>query len=98
MDYKQQVAAALSSAIDGALSTEDVYNKIERPKDSKMGDFAFPAFALAKVLKKRHHNKSQRNYLKRLTNHNLKKLNRLAHTLTSSWTRPFSVQIFCIKF
>jgi len=52
MDYKQQVAAALSDAVDGALSTEDIYNKIERPKDSKMGDYAFPAFVLAKVLKK----------------------------------------------
>ena len=52
MDYKQQVAAALSDAVDGALSTEDIYNKIERPKDSKMGDYAFPAFVLAKDLKK----------------------------------------------
>lgn len=52
MDYKQQVAAALSDAVDGALGTEDIYNKIERPKDSKMGDYAFPAFVLAKVLKK----------------------------------------------
>ncbi|GEP19165.1 arginine--tRNA ligase [Pediococcus argentinicus] len=52
MDYKQQVAQTISSVLDGQLSVEDVYTKIEVPKETKMGDYAFPAFALAKTMHK----------------------------------------------
>ncbi|WP_220750851.1 arginine--tRNA ligase [Apilactobacillus xinyiensis] len=52
MDYKQQVSQAVNKAIDNEISVEDIYSKIERPKTSEMGDLAFPAFALAKVLRK----------------------------------------------
>lgn len=51
-DYKQQVADAVYQAIDGQLSVDEIAQKIERPKDLKLGDYAFPAFVLAKVLRK----------------------------------------------
>ncbi|MEJ6400482.1 arginine--tRNA ligase [Nicoliella lavandulae] len=52
-DYKQQVADTIKQAIgDGVLDDAVIFDKIERPKNSKMGDFAFPAFVLSKVFKK----------------------------------------------
>ncbi|WP_367377018.1 arginine--tRNA ligase [Levilactobacillus cerevisiae] len=50
MDYKQQVVAALTTALDGQLSAEEIALKLETPKTSDLGDMAFPTFALAKVL------------------------------------------------
>lgn len=50
MDYKQKVTAALTAALDGQLTAEEISNKIERPKTSDKGDLAFPTFTLAKVL------------------------------------------------
>lgn len=52
MDYKQLVADTLAPSLTGVLSAEDIYQKIERPKDSSKGDYAFPAFTLAKTMKK----------------------------------------------
>lgn len=52
MENKELVAKALSNALDGTLNVEDIVNKIERPKDSKMGDLAFPTFILAKKFRK----------------------------------------------
>ncbi|AMV61325.1 Arginyl-tRNA synthetase [Pediococcus damnosus] len=52
MDYKKQVAQSIVSALDGQLEEQVVYEKVEVPKTSKMGDFAFPAFILAKTLHK----------------------------------------------
>ncbi len=51
-DYKQMVANAISQAVDGQLSVEDALAKIETPKTLNLGDYAFPAFVLARVLKK----------------------------------------------
>ena len=51
-DYKQLVAQAVYAAVDGQLSEEAIVEKIEQPKDLKLGDYAFPAFVLAKVLRK----------------------------------------------
>ena len=51
-DYKQLVAQAVYAAVDGQLSEEAIVEKIEQPKDLKLGDYAFPAFVLAKVLLK----------------------------------------------
>ncbi|KRN59185.1 arginyl-tRNA synthetase [Limosilactobacillus secaliphilus] len=51
MDERQTVANALSKALPD-LSTEEILNKIERPKDEKNGDYAFPTFFLAKTLHK----------------------------------------------
>ncbi|KOY79337.1 arginine--tRNA ligase [Apilactobacillus kunkeei] len=52
MENKELVANALSKALDNELSVEDILPKIERPKDSKMGDLAFPTFILAKKFRK----------------------------------------------
>lgn len=52
MDYKQLVADTLAPSLTDVLSAEDIYQKIERPKDSSKGDYAFPAFTLAKTMKK----------------------------------------------
>jgi arginyl-tRNA synthetase len=51
MSEKQQVAMAVSAALPD-LSLTEIENKIERPKDSSNGDFAFPTFFLAKKLHK----------------------------------------------
>ncbi|TYC49800.1 arginine--tRNA ligase [Weissella muntiaci] len=48
MDYKQIVADAIAVAVPD-LAVADILAKIEVPKDSSMGDFAFPTFVLAKV-------------------------------------------------
>ncbi|RRG17902.1 arginine--tRNA ligase [Weissella viridescens] len=47
MDYKALVAQVLDPAVD-ELSQADILGKIEIPKDSSKGDFAFPTFTLAK--------------------------------------------------
>lgn len=52
MDYKQFVAKAVVAAVDNQLTLDEVYAKIEVPKTLDLGDFAFPAFVLARVLKK----------------------------------------------
>ncbi|WP_341869224.1 arginine--tRNA ligase [Ligilactobacillus ubinensis] len=52
MDYKQKVATAISVAVDGSLNEKDIFYKIEVPKALNLGDYAFPAFALAKYLHK----------------------------------------------
>lgn len=51
MDYKKQVAAALKQA-EPELDEQILIDKIEVPKDSSKGDYAFPTFILAKQLKK----------------------------------------------
>ncbi|MCP0886758.1 arginine--tRNA ligase [Ligilactobacillus sp. WILCCON 0076] len=52
IDYKQKVATAISVAVDGSLNEKDIFYKIEVPKALNLGDYAFPAFALAKYLHK----------------------------------------------
>lgn len=51
MDFKQQVADALSQAIGEQLSKTKIAQLIETPKTSDLGDFAFPTFILAKVMR-----------------------------------------------
>ena len=50
MDYKQQIAEALSKPLTDVLSTEQIKKLIETPKTSTMGDLAFPTFTLAKSM------------------------------------------------
>ena len=52
MDYKTQVAQSIKDAIGNDLSLDEIVEKIEVPKTLKMGDYAFPAFVLAKVMHK----------------------------------------------
>lgn len=49
MNERQQVASALQKVLLN-LSVEDLEAKLERPKDAKNGDYAFPTFFLAKEL------------------------------------------------
>lgn len=50
LNFKEEIALSLSKAID--LSPEELVQSVEIPKDTKQGDYAFPCFRLAKVLKK----------------------------------------------
>ena len=47
MDYKNQAAQAVAAVVP-ELDEATILSKIEVPKDSTMGDFAFPTFLLAK--------------------------------------------------
>ena len=47
MDFKQKVVDLVSEQVD--LPKEKISMLIERPKNPKMGDYAFPEFALAKI-------------------------------------------------
>ena len=51
MSDKQQVSAALAQALP-EMDIKEIEAKIERPKDSSNGDYAFPTFFLAKALHK----------------------------------------------
>ncbi|MCH3904650.1 MAG: arginine--tRNA ligase [Lactobacillus sp.] len=47
MDFKQKVVQLVATQVD--LPTEKIEQLIERPKNAKLGDYAFPAFSLAKI-------------------------------------------------
>ena len=51
INYKEKIAQILDEAIEG-LTAEELQNMVEVPADNKMGDYAFPCFKLAKVLRK----------------------------------------------
>ena len=50
-DYKQQIAEIIAPHVEG-LETAEIRDMIEIPSDANMGDYAFPCFKLAKVLRK----------------------------------------------
>ena len=50
-DFKLEVAKLLNSKISD-LTVDEIYSMIEVPSNSDMGDYAFPCFKLAKVLRK----------------------------------------------
>ena len=49
IDFKEELAKSISKQIN--LDIDKIKENIEVPKDSSMGDFAFPCFVLAKELK-----------------------------------------------
>jgi len=51
MNTKELIASELARVID-SLDQEAILNLLETPKNSEMGDIAFPAFSLAKVERK----------------------------------------------
>jgi len=51
VDYKELIAALIAQKIQGATK-EELKDYIEIPGDEKMGDYAFPCFRLAKVMRK----------------------------------------------
>ena len=50
-DIKNIIASMISVALDNKIDISDIISKIEIPKDKKNGDFAYPCFNLAKILK-----------------------------------------------
>jgi len=50
IDFKKYIAEAIAKAI--VIDEKELYSYIEVPKDIKNGDYAFPCFKLAKILKK----------------------------------------------
>ncbi|HHU17299.1 MAG: arginine--tRNA ligase [Anaerovoracaceae bacterium] len=51
INFKDKIAALLVETVKGISETE-IRDMIEIPTDSKMGDYAFPCFKLAKLLRK----------------------------------------------
>lgn len=50
-DVKNIIASMISVALDNKIDISDIISKIEIPKDKKNGDFAYPCFNLAKILR-----------------------------------------------
>lgn len=50
-DIKNIIASMISVALDNKIDKSDIISKIEIPKDKKNGDFAYPCFNLAKILR-----------------------------------------------
>lgn len=50
-DIKLLIANKISKSIDNIITVEEINSKIEIPKDKANGDFAYPCFNLAKILK-----------------------------------------------
>lgn len=51
INYKESIAKALEANID-VLSYDEILTLVEHPKNTEMGDYAFPCFKLAKAFKK----------------------------------------------
>lgn len=50
LNFKEKIAEAISKAVN--INKEELEEYIEVPKDTSMGDYAFPCFRLAKELRK----------------------------------------------
>ena len=50
LDFKKEIAIKLAKATEKKI--QEIQKNIEKPKDDKNGDYAFPCFFLAKELKK----------------------------------------------
>jgi len=53
LDFKQIIAEDLSTQLSEHLTINEIYNLLEKPKNTEHGDLAFPAFQLAKVFRKK---------------------------------------------
>lgn len=51
INFKEKIAALLSEHIEG-IAAEEIAAMIEIPVDNKLGDYAFPCFRLAKIMRK----------------------------------------------
>lgn len=51
VSLKEQIAAVLAGAVTG-LTQKEIKEMIEVPTDTKLGDYAFPCFRLAKTMRK----------------------------------------------
>ena len=52
ISFKEQVAQLINNAIENQIEEHELLEYIEIPPNREMGDYAFPCFKLAKVLKK----------------------------------------------
>ncbi|KRL04968.1 arginine--tRNA ligase [Liquorilactobacillus oeni] len=52
MEFRDQVIRVLAEVLGDKLSAEKIKQVLEKPKDLALGDYAFPAFLLAKTLHK----------------------------------------------
>ena len=50
-NFKEEIAKLIAQQVEG-LGLAEIQDMIEVPQDSKMGDYAFPCFKLAKTLRK----------------------------------------------
>lgn len=51
-ETKKIIAKCIVDALNESISVDEIIGKIEVPKDNKNGDFSYPCFNLAKLLKK----------------------------------------------
>ena len=51
ISYREKIADILALQIEG-LEKEEIMSMVESPADSNMGDYAFPCFKLAKIMRK----------------------------------------------
>ena len=51
VNFKEEIAKIIAKHVDG-LELAEIMDMVEVPQDTKMGDYAFPCFKLAKVLRK----------------------------------------------
>lgn len=50
-EIKEKIAECIKNSLNTEIGIEEIFNKIEVPKDKKNGDFAYPCFNLAKVVR-----------------------------------------------
>ena len=50
VNFKDEIAKLIAEKVEG-LELSEIQDMIEVPQDTKMGDYAFPCFKLAKVLR-----------------------------------------------
>lgn len=82
MNTKELIAAEIAKVVP-ELEQENIQNLLETPKNADMGDLAFPAFSLAKVLRKAPQMIAA-DIAEKLMPQTLKKLKLLVLILTSS--------------
>lgn len=51
VNFKEEIAKLIAQQVEG-LELSDIEGMVEVPQDTKMGDYAFPCFKLAKTLRK----------------------------------------------
>ncbi|MGN0658484.1 MAG: arginine--tRNA ligase [Emergencia sp.] len=51
VNFKEEIAKLIAQHVEG-LELSEIQDMVEVPQDAKMGDYAFPCFKLAKVLRK----------------------------------------------
>ena len=66
VNFKEEIAKAIAKHVEG-LEVAEIMDMVEVPQDTKMGDYAFPCFKLAKVLRKALRESAKNLSLKRLS-------------------------------